>query len=1621
VRAFAAQAAAEAFGLTVTVIGEQPDADGELATTYGTPTPGVPHVHILEIAHPGRAFHAAHPRTQRLGDDILRVLTTELPPDLRVDTELATTGQPGRDVTFGTGWSQQSRGYRVADVQSGRWLRREPLTPGEQALAAAVEALPAGGRDLVVVGAPGPLPAHGIARRLRKLVHQSADPANMLLLFLGRLRSEQRRWAPRRVDKSGLRIVYTDGEVRPGHAGMVYSTRPWQEVARAPGKPRQLGLVYPSPAWDQALAGWQVLAGVRRILCGLWLLPSNVDYDAELADALRALPPDPDRLTIVASGFADATALRQRLDAVFDRMPPAALAGLRLAAPDVAGSADLAVEVMRQRQIPVVAPAPDWSPAPAADGRLRLPGPSGPVWTEVGWQSHQPPAYRRLAAALNLESVSEADLTRLVGDFLGGARPVAAADRRTLVRLAARLGGDGGPDLAVDRLREVFLELEQAASTVDPLFDPVVGVAGLAVPSAGLRAAVASASLAGSLLGGAAHLFVLGDQPPAHEDPGGGDPQAVFLASRIIRSGRWTSGQPVVLLADNAGRSVEGRPPLASRVARLLKSATVFGAGGRAAPDPGDGSLAVWPARDLRSDPDWSAFAPDTDPWPPSPPASPTTGAASAAVPRPRISDDSQPADWRDDPAKVDNARLVAPVYRRLAAALDVEQVSEADLSRLVDGYLAGACPVAAADRRTLVRLAAQLGWDRGPDLTEAWLAETFHELERLAGTVALPLGNVLGVAGRVVPSMGLRGAVALAGLAGGHPRGLLVVGDQPPSEDGGVDSDDPQVQFLVNRILDSDRWTPGQPVVLLADNAGRSVDGLPPLAWRLAQRLNSAPTPFTTTTVFGAGGRPVPDPGDGSLAVWPTRDPRSDAEWSWFARDGGPTAHRLDHFLDLVWRHRSLIQGGTIGAYELYSHVTGAHPLTVSSDDHLRRVAAAQGNRPGAAEALVQIRPDENLDDLIQAGRLYTEAAGAFVWFRRAGARDIPIRRRLYLNPRPNAAAALMHALVRHVVDDPGNYPGVHSAKIAGPAGIASRSDRIVVYTDSAETVDLVVDWLRAYAAAYPGTFEDITPPLTREIMTGVAAGDHPRSRGSSFGLLRSSAVDEALRETVTGGGGRAAFADAARRRLRAARVDPDFPHANLRLEPRRQLTATAPADTVRPHPLPVRLHTTLGGERGATPAIPAAVESTVERPGQAETTEQQIAAGNLPGRELEQARSAAGPLAVPAGRYLAAAADTTEHVRAARSLPRVEGVDVLVGHGDPSGSGLRVDDRPASDEQVARLLASGGRTGLLAGCDTDAQARRLAALLNRDMLGVEGLLWFTDDGRALVRRPAYSAGGRPLISTQPGNVVLHRAPDAVGDARSAPLGDDLIAALNALPSGRSSAPVTLDPASRPRQPVAFTNPPPPARTPRPASARARTRLPGELRPPHGAGRPVVPGQPLTDADRLNARLAMPPGEHDDLVQEMREDGVSAALLADHPTEMAALRYYLTAARAFDARAAAGDTEALSIVHCAYAALAWLPTVDAPSYRPLRAAAGQDAESFVRELLATRHLLIGYRRPGWGHGDAVIEFPGTGWDISMLIGGPGAVLVDATRQHELLVLPDGMAPGVPLISLQAA
>jgi len=184
-----------------------------------------------------------------------------------------------------------------------------------------------------------------------------------------------------------------------------------------------------------------------------------------------------------------------------------------------------------------------------------------------------------------------------------------------------------------------------------------------------------------------------------------------------------------------------------------------------------------------------------------------------------------------------------------------------------------------------------------------------------------------------------------------------------------------------------------------------------------------------------------------------------------------------------------------------------------------------------------------ESLSTVVAEGGLH-EMGSAFISFRRADSAGVPARQRVYLSPRPDAAPALMHAVVRHLVDDPTGYPGVRSAKIAGPEVIRRRADGIVIYTSDWDAADAVVRWLREYEQANPGTFEDGTPLMTLEVMTGVAIGWDPPKY--SFGRVRAEAVAAALAETLRDGGGWAEFRARARELLRAAGVDPDRPYAN-------------------------------------------------------------------------------------------------------------------------------------------------------------------------------------------------------------------------------------------------------------------------------------------------------------------------------------------------------------------------------------------------------------------------------------------------------------------------------------------
>jgi hypothetical protein len=192
----------------------------------------------------------------------------------------------------------------------------------------------------------------------------------------------------------------------------------------------------------------------------------------------------------------------------------------------------------------------------------------------------------------------------------------------------------------------------------------------------------------------------------------------------------------------------------------------------------------------------------------------------------------------------------------------------------------------------------------------------------------------------------------------------------------------------------------------------------------------------------------------------------------------------------------------------------------------------------------------------------------------------------------------------------------------------------------------------------------------------------------------------------------------------------------------------------------------------------------------------------------------------------------------------------------------------------------------------------------------------------------------------------------------------------------------------------------------------------------------PVGPSYLPSETDRQNVHMTLD-YRLDALLAELRDSGVPAELLDSPPIELVALLYYLSDLERFDAQAAAGDSEARSIIRCAYAVvgqyarLGQLPLVDSALYASVPAAAtDEDLALLALEQLAVRNLLPVGSRPVGKPGEVVIEFPeGAGWDVSVFVGEPaGSVLVaHAAGGYEPFLVPQGVGPGVPLVSLQPA
>jgi len=125
--------------------------------------------------------------------------------------------------------------------------------------------------------------------------------------------------------------------------------------------------------------------------------------------------------------------------------------------------------------------------------------------------------------------------------------------------------------------------------------------------------------------------------------------------------------------------------------------------------------------------------------------------------------------------------------------------------------------------------------------------------------------------------------------------------------------------------------------------------------------------------------------------------------------------------------------------------------------------------------------------------------------------------RERVYLNVAADHATDVMADIVSEVVDQPGNFPGILNAKVAGAGPIGERRDAIVIYVDSEANRNKVLEYLRAKYANTPHYFESESPPMTQPVAPGISSGQEPIESGKwSFGTIRCQAIAEAMRDTA-------------------------------------------------------------------------------------------------------------------------------------------------------------------------------------------------------------------------------------------------------------------------------------------------------------------------------------------------------------------------------------------------------------------------------------------------------------------------------------------------------------------------
>ena len=165
------------------------------------------------------------------------------------------------------------------------------------------------------------------------------------------------------------------------------------------------------------------------------------------------------------------------------------------------------------------------------------------------------------------------------------------------------------------------------------------------------------------------------------------------------------------------------------------------------------------------------------------------------------------------------------------------------------------------------------------------------------------------------------------------------------------------------------------------------------------------------------------------------------------------------------------------------------------------------------------QANKDRGIADILHSGFYHFSAPGAG-----NSVRSDQVRERIYLNVAAEHAATVMKDIVSEVVDQPGNFPGVYSAKISGAGAVGQRRDAIVIYVDNENHRNKVLEHLKSKYANSPEYFASDPPPMTQSVSRGISSGQEPtagRLQSSdpkqwTFGSVSCHAVATAMLSTA-------------------------------------------------------------------------------------------------------------------------------------------------------------------------------------------------------------------------------------------------------------------------------------------------------------------------------------------------------------------------------------------------------------------------------------------------------------------------------------------------------------------------